>query len=236
METRRISILDHGFVELLDSMGNDLTIVNAARVSFLGESKGEEQDSKLIKYLIQNKHTSPLEQVEFQFRVKCPLFIARQWMRHRTWNYNEISRRYTSEEIEFYIPTELRKQADNNRQASTEELVTNDVELYDPGSGKYYSLCSPSTFISLVSNSAYQQYQALLRAGVAREQARMILPQNMYTMFYAKVDLHNLLHFIELRNSEHAQYEVRLYAQALEDLIKDIVPVTYKYWKELICD
>jgi len=215
-----MQILDKGYIELIDHMGNDNTIVNAARVSFLGESKGEEQDRKLIRYLLKNKHTSPLEQVEFQFMVKCPLFVARQWMRHRTFNFNEVSRRYTSEEIDFYIPSQLRKQAENDKQASDGVLTNLEAEDY-------------ILWITNNCDNALDDYNTMVSHGVAREQARMILPQNMYTSFYAKTDLHNLFHFIELRNSEHSQYEIRVYAEAIEQLIQPIVPVAFEEWKKL---
>ena len=211
-------LLDHGSIELLNSMGNDNTIVSAARVSYLGVSKGAEADAKLIKYLLVNKHTSPFEQVEFQFLVKCPVFVVRQWHRHRTWSYNEVSRRYTSEGIEFHIPEELRKQSIDNKQMSA-GLIENSEELIE--------------IIRRITDICYSGYEFLLDAGVCREQARMVLPPNLYTSFYAKVDLHNLLHFLDIRNHPHAQEEIRIYAKAIEDLIEPIVPVTLKIWKEL---
>lgn len=221
----RIDLLGNCFIELVNSMGDDNTIVSAARVSLLGESKGAEQDKKLIAYLLKNKHTSPFEQVEFQFRVKCPLFVARQWHRHRTWSYNEISRRYTAEEIDFYIPAYFRKQAESNRQASTDEKIfTIEWQNYTTNT---------ENLLKYVTNSAENLYKTLLDNGVAREQARMVLPQNMNTMFYAKTDLHNLLHFIDLRDSEHSQYEIRVYAQAMLKLITPIVPWTIEAWSKL---
>lgn len=221
-----INILDKGFVELIDSMGNDNTIVSAARVSFMGESKGNEKDAKLIHYLKKNHHDTPFEMVEFTFRVKCPLFIRSQWMRHRMWSYNEVSRRYTSEDIDFYIPSQLRKQGDTNRQASKDEYIEDDfVFFYNRFPYK------PSEIIAEYSRNCLSMYEDLIEKGVAREQARMVLPQNMYTMFYAKTDLRNLFHFIDLRNSEHAQWEMRLYAQALYDLVEPIVPVACEAWR-----
>lgn len=199
-------LLDRGFVELLDHMGNDNTVVSAARVSYLGESKGTVQDAKLIHYLMRHRHTSPFEQVEFQFRVKCPLFVRSQWHRHRTWSYNEVSRRYTSENIEFYTPTNLRVQAEDNKQASLNATV----HVADRVFGH--------SFKSL------ELYNEFIENGVAREQARMVLPQNMYTTFYAKTDLHNLLHFIGLRSDEHSQWEIRQYSDAMLKIIAPIVP------------
>lgn len=215
----KLNVLDKGFVELINSMGDDNTIVASARVSYLGESKGPEQDGKLIKYLLENEHMSPFEQVEFQFRVKCPLFVARQWMRHRMWSYNEVSRRYTSEEIDFYIPSHFRKPSNKNKQTSIEGYFETEKELLEDYE-KYIWL----------SQALYEYY---LDCGVAKEQARMILPQSLYTKFYAKTDLRNLLHFVELRNSSHAQYEIQIYASAIETIIENIVPVTYSIWKKL---
>ncbi len=216
-----IKVLDKGYVELVNHLGDDNTIVSAARVSVLGASKGLDKDALLIRYLLEHEHTSPFEQVEFQFRVKCPIFVARQWMRHRTWSYNEVSRRYTSEELDFYLPTDLRKQAENNRQASDGSLETNFVEQL-------------INSIKVQTESAFRVYEIMLNYGVAREQARMVLPLNTYTSFYAKTDLHNLLHFLKLRNHPDAQEEIRVYAKAIELLIEPIVPITFKIWKGLI--
>lgn len=214
-----MQVLDKGYVVLVSHMGDDRTVVNAARVSFNKQvSELSEKDEKLIKYLYINRHTSPFEHVTFTFEIKCPLFVARQWMRHRTWSYNEISRRYTSDEIDFYIPHELRKQADSDRQASTDVVVD---------FGNVY----PRSIIYEHSYSSLALYRSLLLKGVAREQARMVLPQNMYTTFYATVNLHNLFHFLTLRNSEHAQYEIRVYADALEEIIKDVVPISYQVYR-----
>lgn len=210
-----MEILDKGSIELVDHLGNDNTIVSAARVSYLGHSKGFEKDRQLIKYLLQNNHTSPFEQVEFQFLVKCPVFVARQWMRHRTWSYNEISRRYTSDNIEFHYPATLRLQ-DNDDKQSSAGILSDSAGLLKA--------------LTVQTEGAYRLYEMFLTAGVCREQARMILPLNVYTSFYAKTDLHNLFHFIELRNSSHAQYEIRVYADAIEKLIEPIVPIAYSEW------
>lgn len=215
----RKNVLDKGFVELVANLGNDLTVVSAARVSHLGESKGVEKDKKLIEYLIQNNHTSPFEQVEFQFMVKCPIFVARQWMRHRTWNYNEVSRRYTSEDIDFYIPDMLYDQSLTDTQASERPIYKEEADRL-------------IKMITTMTESSYRSYEMLLNNGVSREQARIILPLNMYTSFYAKTDLHNLFHFLELRNSPHAQMEIQVYAQTIEEIIKPIVPISYKAWKD----
>lgn len=205
-----------GFVELQDVMGNDLSIVNAARVSYLGHSKGSEADKKLLFYLMEHNHTSPFEMVEFRLRVKCPLFVARQWMRHRTWSYNEVSRRYTDEQLEFYLPKEWRTQSYNNKQMSEPEN--------DPGINAF----SRFALMEIVDQSL-ATYNSLLATGIAREQARMVLPQNMYTEFIAKTDAHNLMHFISLRMSSEAQYEIQLYAKAIYDVfLRDYLPWTFE--------
>jgi thymidylate synthase (FAD) len=213
-----MQILDKGYVTLEDHMGSDNSIVSAARVSHLGESKGMLEDEKLIKYLIKNSHTSPFEHVVFTFRVKCPIFVARQWMRHRTWSFNEVSRRYTSEEIDFHVPTELRMQ-DNTDKQSSNGILEESPEI--------------SAYIEKVYNACYQAYDYMLQCGVAREQARMVLPVGMYTSFYGTIDLHNLFQFFKLRTSPHAQLEIKVYSQAMEQLIAPIVPMAYNAWKEL---
>lgn len=195
----RLDILDKGFVELVDSMGSDAVIADSARLSYLGKSSGEESDERIITKLIAYNHTSPLEQVEFRFLVKAPIFVARQWMRHRTWSFSEISRRYTAKDIDFYIP-----------------------KFEKPDQAAIYS---KSVLEALGS------YEDLVFSGIKKEQARGILPVCMYTTFYAKTDLHNLFHFLQLRLDQGAQYEIRVYADAICKLIEPIVPVTFKLWK-----
>ena len=211
MITRLVKILDKGSITLQDVMGNDLSIVNAARVSYLGESKGDTKDKKLLLYLMEHNHTSPFEMVEFKFRVKCPLFVARQWMSHRTWSYNEVSRRYTSENIEFYIPEKWRRQDIKDKQASSGYTKSYSKELLD------------------ITNTAMGFYNEAIKNGVAREQARLFLPVCMYTEFIGKVDAHNLMKFLILRMSNHAQYEIRLYARAICHIfLKENLPWTYE--------
>jgi len=212
----RREVLDKGFVELLGVLGDDNTVVSAARVSYLGESKGEEKDKKLVKFMMKNGHTSPFEHVVFQWRIKCPLFVRSQWHRHRTWSYNEVSRRYTDEDIEFYFPKEWRAQDTKNKQGSAGQLEILDAHF----------ILRNTVAVAQIS------YAALLQKGVAKEMARMVLPQNLYTIFYGTVDLKNLLHFIELRADEHAQLEIQIYAKAMEDIIKDYVPWSYEAWRE----
>lgn len=201
-----------GWIGLVDQMGSETTVVNAARVSF-GKMRKEmnERDVFLVKYLLENHHNTPLEHVVFTFLVHCPLFVRSQWHRHRTWSYNEISRRYTEEDLEFYVPPEIRAQAESNRQASVLADATLDQEL-----------CRE--LIKSQNAAALAVYQELLEKGVCREQARGVLPQNLMTTFWATVDLSNLLRFIELRASEHAQWEIREYAEAIKKLVQPSIP------------
>jgi thymidylate synthase (FAD) len=207
-----------GWVGLIDHLGEEISIVNAARVSF-GKLKDtmDERDITLLDYLIENKHTSPLEHVVFTFSIHCPLFVRGQWHRHRTWSYNEISRRYTEVDIEFYTPPALRQQAAVNRQASVDNPDFDDEELRQ--------------MISDHNLKSFELYETLLERGVCREQARGVLPQNMMVTFWGTVNLSNLLHFLELRDSEHAQWEIREYAIAIKKLIKPIIPNVAKYYE-----
>ena len=208
-----------GWIGLIDHLGSEATIVNAARVSF-GKMKNEmdQKDIALLDYLIKNKHTSPLEHMVFSFSVHCPLFVRGQWHRHRTWSYNEISRRYTEVDMEFYTPSEIRLQAESDRQASV-EADTDDKESRE--------------MISEHNKQSFELYNKLLERGVCREQARGVLPQNMMVTFWATVDLNNLIHFLELRDSEHAQWEIRQYALAIKELIKPVVPNVFNTLKHL---
>ena len=215
-----VKVLDgQGWVGLIDHLGSEATIVNAARVSF-GKLKKEidERDVTLLHYLIDNKHTSPLEHLVFTFSIHCPLFIRGQWHRHRTWSYNEISRRYTEVDLEFYTPPKLRKQAETNRQASVDSPDFDDTELRQ--------------LIREHNQNSLALYNRLIDAGVCREQARGVLPQNMMVTFWGTVDLSNLLHFLELRDSEHAQWEIREYAKAIKQLIKPIIPNVASYFEK----
>jgi thymidylate synthase (FAD) len=214
-----MEVLGNGYVNLVDSMGDDLRVINAAKKSFGNTvTVFGEKERKLLKYLWDNKHSSPFEMVEFTFEVKAPLYVIRQWQRHRTWSYNEVSRRYTDQDITFNFPDEWRKQCKNNKQASIGSL--------------------DSTLNQMISNevvtSIHRQmelYNSMIDAGVCREQARMVLPQNMMVEMVAKVDLSNLLKFLKLRNHFHAQREIQVYAQAIGELIEPIVPETMKlYW------
>ncbi len=203
-----------GSINLINSMGSDVDIVNAARVSF-GKRKDliDNDDEVLIDYLAKHNHTSPFEHVTFTFHIKCPLFVRSQWMRHRTWSYNEISRRYTTENIEFFVPNELRTQDTTDNLQGSSGVLSPDKNI------------RISNIIAYHSNAALDLYGKLLEQGVANEQARMVLPQNMYTEFYGTVNLHNLTHFIKLRSDSHAQQEIRAYSNAMVGLIQPVAPV-----------
>ncbi len=219
--TRRIEIYDDnlGAVELVDHMGDDLTVVNSARVSF-GKRKGdlEEKDKKLIKYLINNKHTSTLEHNVVTFRFTVPLFVRSQHHRHRTWSYNEISRRYTAENLKFYEPNKFRTQHRSDRQSSNPDSI-------DPELPEYFYL-KASDKIRAHHTGCLALYESLLEAGVCREQARGILPQNLYTEYYGTANLNNILKFVDLRLDEHAQWEIRQVAMAVLDIITELYPTT----------
>lgn len=206
-----------GFAQLLESKGTDLTVVNAARVSF-GKRKDllDEKDAKLIEYLAKHRHTSPFEHVTFTWLIKAPLVVARQWMRHRTFSYNEVSRRYTEENVEFFIPKTLRLQGTQEDQQQSDKDKTIGI----------INGMSVSNYLQDTSWRAFDEYTELLNAGVAREQARMVLPQNMYTEYYATVNLHNLMHFCSLRTSDHAQYEIKVYAEAMLKHASVVCPVS----------
>lgn len=212
---------DSGFVRLIASMGNDARIVQAARVSTGAGSKGPEADAKLIRYLMNNRHTSPFEKVVFEFHVKAPIFITRQWMRHRTGSFNEESGRYSELKPEWYIPDPEQicyqdKRNKQGRAAPVEEPIAVDFasELEDS------------------SQECFELYREWLDKGIARETARLFLPVNTYTSFYWTVNLHNLLHFLSLRRDRHAQWEIRQYADAVYDLAKDVAPVAFAAWEE----
>ncbi|WP_372367131.1 FAD-dependent thymidylate synthase [Candidatus Uabimicrobium sp. HlEnr_7] len=215
---KTIEVLDNneGYISLLDHMGSEIDIVNAARVSYDKYVENmHEKDYKLLRYLIRNQHTSPLEMIIFKFEVYCPLFVTRQWFRHRTWSYNEVSRRYTSENIAFYVPQNFRKQDKKNKQVGSGELEGETQKHVHDELQKF-------------TNEAVEFYYQLLDRGVCREQARMVLPQNLMTKFIGRTDLSNLIKFLKLRDDEHSQWEIRVYAQAIKQLISDIVPTVMK--------
>lgn len=208
---KRVEVLDKGWVELQDMMGDDLAIVNAARVSYLGESRGDEgllfnEDKDLLFYLMKHRHTTPFEQVEFKFRVRAPVLVWWQWVRHRTWHYNAQSGRYIPfEEDDFYLPDVWRRQAEGNKQGSegiidSEKAEWLTIELLD-----HYA-------------QGFKLYEQALAAGVAKEQARLFLSGfAVYYTWVVKTDAHNLMHFLSLRMAADAQEEIRTYAQAIYD-------------------
>lgn len=217
-----VKLHDYGFVRLVDYMGNDSSIVQAARVSYGGGIKTPEQDRKLINYLMRNKHTSPFEMVVFKFHVKLPIFVARQWIRHRMASYNEISGRYSILPSDFYIPAleYINTQDTKNKQGRTNKIVEDALVMQQ--------------VIAEHNQDAYEVYQYLLDNGVAREIARMVLPLNIYTEWYFKQDLKNLLDFLRLRTASNAQREFQDYANAIISLIEPIVPVTISAWRETL--
>ncbi len=218
---KKFKVLDHGFIRVIDYMGSDSAILQAARVSYGKGTKQINQDEALIKYLMRHYHTTPFEMCEIKFHVKLPIFVARQWIRHRTANVNEYSARYSILDHEFYIPKaeQIAKQSDNNKQ----------------GRGKAFDLNTSKKIIdSLIndSNLAYSHYEKFIEQGLAREIARTNLTLNYYTQFYWKVDLHNLFHFLKLRIDKHAQYEIRVYAEIMLDIIKEWVPIAHSAFIE----
>ena len=215
-----------GAVEYVSHMGTDLTVVNSARVSF-GKQKGEldERDEKLIKYLIRHKHTSTLEHNLVTFRFCVPLFVRSQHHRHRTWSYNEISRRYTNVDIRFYEPVAFRTQHKSNRQASNAE------ELINPK--PHFSDVGASSLVKAHHGRCLHLFNGLIDAGVCREQARGVLPQNMYTEYYGTVNLSNLLKFIDLRTHEGAQWEIQKLAEACLEIATDLWPITVNAYREI---
>ncbi len=228
---KRINVLDKGWVELVDMLphpltgvSGDMAIVNAARVSFMGESKGEEKDKKLLFYLLRNKHTSPFEMVEFKFRVHAPLVTWWQWARHRTWNFNAQSGRYTPfEESDFYVPDVWRKQAISNKQASEGQVDSETNARLTEKLEEHYQ-------------QGFALYEEALKVGVSKEMARLFLPGfSVYYTWVVKVDVHNLMHFLKLRMASDAQHEIRVYAQAIyEAFFKPALPWTAEAFEEYI--
>lgn len=216
-------VLDHGFVRLVDHMGSDISVARAARTSFdaawrAGEDKGS--DKRMINFLWSNRHTTPFEAVTFTFEVKAPIFVLRQWHRHRTWSYNELSARYKELPTEFYVPEQhlIGVQSETDKQARIiggESIYSREEELFA---------------VRMANESAFLLYQNLLKAGWPRELARTVLPVATYSHMFATVNLLNLFRFLTLRIDPHAQYEIRVYADAMLELIKPIVPVCIDAW------
>ena len=218
-----IKCLDKGFVRLVDSMGGDDAIVQAARVSYGKGTSKVSQDRGLIRYLMRHRHTTPFEMVEFKFHCKMPIFVARQWVRHRTANINEYSLRYSQARDEFYYPDpeHIQFQSALNKQGRTGEVP---VELKQ----------KVQDYFKEISERSFAIYSELNKAGVARELARSVLPVNLYTEWYWKNDLHNLLHFIGLRSDGHAQYEIRVFSDAMAESVKAVAPFAWEAYQDYV--
>jgi len=221
-----------GRVDYISHMGSDLTVVNSARVSFgVEKSELDNRDRKLIKYLIRHRHTSTLEHCAITFKFTVPLFVRSQHHRHRTWSYNEISRRYTDKDLQFYLPKAFRTQHKSNRQASNPDELIDPVVLHDLSD--YDHGISASEVLKMQTQRSLDTFRDLLSNGVCREQARMILPQNLYTEYYGTVNMSNLLKFIDLRTHEGAQWEIQKTAEACLEIATDLFPVTVNSYKEI---
>jgi thymidylate synthase (FAD) len=236
-EPQTIKVLDHGFVRYVDHLGSDARVLDAARVSYRSESKGEEADKKLLHYLWKNKHTSPFEMLRVTLHLKMPIFVQRQYIRHRMQSVNEVSARYTQLPKEFYIPNTWRLQDPKNKQGSIKsaeqwdpEIGEIDLKLW----GSSITFRSSTRALESICDMAYQVYERMLEQGIAREMARMILPLNIYTEFYATWDMKNLLHFITLRDDAHAQAEIQEYGRAIKAICRELFPWTmeaYDFFK-----
>lgn len=221
---RDILVLDKGFVRLVDYLGGDQRIVQAARVSYGAGTKSYREDRGLINYLMKNWHTSPFEQVQLSFHTKMPIFVARQWVRHRTARLNEISGRYSIMKDEFYLPApeQIRYQSKSNKQGRSDEVVPLDQAM------------EIIRRMEAEQKDIYAHYEELLEKNVARELARANLPISLYTEWYWQIDLHNLFHFLQLRLDPHAQYEIRVYAEAMAKCAKAVAPLAYEAFEEHI--
>ncbi len=224
----RIPVLDHGFVRVIDYMGDDTAVVQAARVSYGAGTKKTSQDQQLINYLMRHRHTTPFEMCDIKIHVKLPIFVARQWIRHRTASVNEYSARYSLISNEFYVPdkAQLAPQSSVNKQGRAEDRVSENVS---------------TRVLEIIKEDAIKCHQDYLQMmngfeqgepGISRELSRINLTLNHYTEWYWKINLHNLLHFLALRADPHAQYEIRVYAETILDIVKKWVPFTYNAFTE----
>lgn len=219
---QRLDVLDHGFVRLVDYLGGDARIVQAARVSYGDGTKSAREDRALIDYLLRHAHTSPFEQVVLTFHLKMPIFVARQWLRHRTARLNELSGRYSVMRDEFYVPApeEVRYQSTASRQGGSDAPVPDELR------GRVGGVLAGG------QRRSYIEYEGLLADGVARELARVNLPLSLYTEMYWQIDLHNLFHFLRLRLDGHAQYEIRAYGDAIARCARAVAPLAYEAFEE----
>ncbi len=219
---KEFKCLDKGFVRLVDLMGSDESIVQAARVSYGKGTKTVSEDRNLIRYLMRHRHTSPFEMVEYKFHIKLPIFVARQWIRHRTANVNEYSGRYSIMPDEFYIPSkeDVRTQSKTNKQGRSEEPIPEEIakEFLED--------------LQETQELLYQKYNDYLTKGIAREISRINLPLSTYTEWYWKIDLHNLLHFLELRLHPTAQFEIREYAKIIAQIVQATCPMAYEAFQD----
>jgi len=215
-----LPVLDHGYVRYIDHMGSDLRVVEAARVSYRSPSKGDEADKKLLNYLYSHQHMSPFEMCKITFNIKMPIFVMRQYIRHRMQNVNEVSARYTELPEEFYVPNGWRPQDTKNKQGSVEMGLWNPGLPHPYGGGR----ATASDILQDAYRNAYQTYKALLNAGVSKEMARFVLPVGIYTEFYSTWDLRNLLHFFGLRDDPHAQWEHQQYGKAMKEITRLLFP------------
>ncbi len=230
-----LSVLDHGFIRVVDYMGDDNAIVQAARVSYGKGTKKVNQDRGLIRYLMRHWHTTPFEMCEIKFHIKLPIFIARQWIRHRTANVNEYSARYSILDKEFYIPQleHISPQSSQNHQGRTEgQRLSPEEEARVLEILKEDSMRAYDHYEELMNETADGNVVDANKAGIARELARMNLSLNFYTQWYWKIDLHNLMHFLMLRADSHAQYEIRAYADVMIDVLKKWVPLAHEAFEE----
>lgn len=221
-----IPVLDHGFVRYIDHLGSDQRICESARISYRAPSKGDAQDKKLLVYLWKNKHTSPFEMAKITFNIKLPIFVMRQYVRHRMQNVNEVSARYTELPNEFYIPKEWRLQDTKNKQGSIESHNWHPKIQYESGE------VDATQDLIRHCESSYYMYQQMLKTGISREMARMVLPINIYTEIYSTWDLNNLLKFLALRDNSHAQVEIQEYGKAMKSVAKELFPWTIEAYEK----
>ncbi|HUV29756.1 MAG TPA: FAD-dependent thymidylate synthase [Acidobacteriota bacterium] len=219
---REFKVLDHGFIRLVDYMGSDQAIVQAARVSYGEGTKKISEDRALIRYLMRQRHTSPFEMVELKFHVKLPIFVARQWIRHRSASVNEYSGRYSVMRPEFFRPErkDIRLQSTVNKQGRSQDELPDDIK---------------DRFLDHLQGSQetqYAEYEAFVETGLARELARINLPLSLYTEWYWKIDLHNLFHFLRLRMDSHAQAEMRAYANIMAEVVRTVCPIAYEAFED----
>lgn len=242
MKDNKIKVLDYGHVRLVSHMSptivdpewsGDMEIVRNARVSYNAERRlpgvnEEDKDKKLIDFLKKNNHTTPFEAMVFTFDVSCPLFVARQWMRHRTWSYNEVSARYTQLPDKMYVPEPWNMGV----QSSSNKQMRNNLDWKEMSKEEKLDVTRLCSTIAKVNRNSYKEYESLIEHGVPRELARGVLPTNIFTHFFGTVDLHNLMHFLKLRLHSHAQYEIRVYAEAMLELVEPIVPFSIEAFKK----